>query len=109
MYYRCKRYAILITRGPTLKLSNNLLIVANNLNSAIHIKLHVNNVIGYAHSSDQDCRFLSITITSTSNRSIIPLPFDCYLDEVLLSAMPKKDGWGGLADGPQAMEVVVYR
>ena len=26
------------------------------------------------------------------------LPLDCYLDEVLL-AMPKKDGWGGLADG----------
>ena len=37
------------------------------------------------------------------------LPSDWYLDEVLLLAMPKKDGWGGLADGPWVMEVVVSR
>ena len=35
------------------------------------------------------------------------LPLDWYLDEVLLLAMPKEDGWGGLADGPRAMEVVL--
>ena len=35
------------------------------------------------------------------------LPSDWYLDEVLLLAMPKKNGWGGLADGPWVMEVVV--
>ena len=33
------------------------------------------------------------------------LPSDWYLDEVLLLAMPKTDGWGGLADGPRVMEV----
>ena len=30
------------------------------------------------------------------------LPSDCYLDEVLLLAMPKKDRWGGLVDGTWA-------
>ena len=35
----------------------------------------------------------------------LPLPSDWYLDEVLLMAMPKKDGWGGLADDPRVMEV----
>ena len=39
----------------------------------------------------------------------LALPSDWYLDEVLLLAIPKKDGWGGLADGPWVMEVVVYR
>ena len=34
------------------------------------------------------------------------LPLDCHLDEVLLLAMPKKDGWGGLADGLRYMEDV---
>ena len=38
---------------------------------------------------------------------IIILPSDWYLDGVLLLAMPKKDGWGGLADGPRVMEVIV--
>ena len=37
------------------------------------------------------------------------LPSNWYLDEVLLLAMPKKDGWGGLADGPRLMENVVSR
>ena len=37
------------------------------------------------------------------------LPSDCYLDEVLLLAMPKKDGWGGLADGLRVIEVAVSR
>ena len=37
------------------------------------------------------------------------LPLGCYLDEVLHLAMPKKDGWGGLAVGFRAMEVVVSR
>ena len=35
------------------------------------------------------------------------LPSDWYHDKVLLLATPKKDGWGGLADGPRFMEVVV--
>ena len=35
------------------------------------------------------------------------LPSDWYLDEFFVLAMPKKDGWGGLADGPWVMEVVV--
>ena len=39
----------------------------------------------------------------------IALPSEWYIDEVLLLAMPKKDGWGGLADGPRVMEVVVSR
>ena len=34
---------------------------------------------------------------------------DWYLDEVLLLDMPSKGRWGGLADGPRAMEVVVPR
>ena len=38
-----------------------------------------------------------------------PLPLDWHLDEVLLLALPKKDGWGGLAGGLQAMQVVVFR
>ena len=37
------------------------------------------------------------------------LPSDWYLNEVLLLAMPKKDGWGGLADGPRVLEAVVSR
>ena len=32
-----------------------------------------------------------------------------YLDKVLLLAMPKKDGWGGIADVPRVIEVVVSR
>ena len=39
-----------------------------------------------------------ITVFKTCRRH---LPLDWYLDEVLL-AIPKKDGWGGLADGPRA-------
>ena len=35
------------------------------------------------------------------------LPLDWNFVEVLLLALPKKDGWGGLADGPRAKEVVV--
>ena len=31
------------------------------------------------------------------------VPSDCYLDEVLLLAMLKKDGWGGLAEGTWAV------
>ena len=45
---------------------------------------------------------------STTN-SIRILPSDWYLDEVLLLAMPKKDGWEGLADVPRVMEIVVSR
>ena len=37
------------------------------------------------------------------------LPLDWHLDEVLLWAMPKKDGWESLVDGLRAMEVVVSR
>ena len=37
------------------------------------------------------------------------LPLDCDLDEVLLLAVPKKDGWRGLADDPRVMGVVVSR
>ena len=37
----------------------------------------------------------------------VSLPSDWYLDEVLLLAMPEKDGWGGLADGPRVREAVV--
>ena len=37
------------------------------------------------------------------------LPLEWQLDEVLLLAMPKKGGWGGLADGLRSMEVVVSR
>ena len=37
------------------------------------------------------------------------LPFNWLVGEVLLLAMPKKDGWGGLADGLRAMEVVLSR
>ena len=33
------------------------------------------------------------------------LPSDWDLDEVLLLAMTKKDGWRGLADDPRVMEV----
>ena len=36
-------------------------------------------------------------------------PLDWDLDEVLLLALPKKDGWGGLAGGPRAIEVAVSR
>ena len=34
---------------------------------------------------------------------LLPLSLDCYPDEVLLLAMPKNDGWGGLADGTWAV------
>ena len=37
------------------------------------------------------------------------LPLDWYLDEILFLAMTTKDGWGGLAESPRAMEVVVSR
>ena len=41
--------------------------------------------------------------------TLINLPSDWDLDEVLLLTMPRKDGWGGLADDPRVMEVVVAR
>ena len=37
------------------------------------------------------------------------LPLDCDLDKVLPMTLPKKDGWGGLAEGPRTMEIVVSR
>ena len=37
------------------------------------------------------------------------LPSDWYVEEVLLLAMPKKDVWGSLADGPRVLEVVASR
>ena len=40
---------------------------------------------------------------------LVVLPLDCDLDEVLLLDFPKKDRWGGLPDGPWAMEVVESR
>ena len=49
---------------------------------------------------------LSPIITSKgliSSPWTVTLPSDCYLDEVLLLAIPKNDGWGGLADGTWAV------
>ena len=43
------------------------------------------------------------------SRNIHNLSLGCHIDEVLLLAMPKKNGWGGLGDGLQATEVVVSR
>ena len=37
------------------------------------------------------------------------LPLNWHLDKVLLLAVPKKDGWGGLSDGLWVMVVVVSR
>ena len=56
--------------------------------------------------------FTDIFVRTLSERHTnlwLLLPSDWYLDEVLLLAMPRKDGWGGLADGPRVMEVVVSR
>ena len=51
-----------------------------------------------------------IQVKDKMNNVQICLEFrNWYLDEVLLLAMPKKDGWGGLADCSRVMEVVVSR
>ena len=50
-----------------------------------------------------------IAYASRNLNNTVTLPSDWYLDEVLLLARRKKDGWGGLADGPRVMEVLVSR